>query len=622
MDLDKIKKSKMPSWISPMLAKLIDKPFDSPDWLFEIKWDGFRILSFVDKSNVRLLTRNQNLYNNVYPIVVEALQALKTEAIFDGEVVAIDKHNKVNFQLLANYQNNSDVLLCYYIFDILYYKGRDLRDLPLIERKEILKGILAKADSDVLRFSDHVENDGIKLFKQAEKKGLEGIIGKDKNSTYVSRRTSDWVKIKTSLRQEAVIGGFTQPKGSRSHFGALLLGIYNPKKELEYIGHVGGGFDTKSLANVYAKLKPLIQKKCPFKTCPKGNDVITWVKPKLLCEVSFAEWTTDRKIRQPIFHGLRADKKSTEVKMEIAEPLKKVKKEAKEDDIVLTHLDKVYWKKDKITKGDMIEYYDTVSKYILPYLKNRPLMLKRYPEGIDGEIFYQKDIKYPPSWMDTAVIQHSDKKVRYVLVQDKKTLLYVANLGSIELHPMICQAQSLKTPDFIAIDLDPLEVPFKVLVEVANEIHEFLEEIKIPHYCKTSGATGLHIYIPLKAEYPFEQTEAFAELLANIVQDRMPDIISLERSPKKRVGKVYFDYLQNTHGGHSMIAPYSLRGIPYAPVSTPLEWKEVNSKLDPTSFNIHTVPARLKKIGDIFKPVLTKSINLKAILKRLEQYAS
>lgn len=603
----------MPAWIGPMLAKLIDKPFDGDDWLFELKWDGFRILSFVNRQDAKLLTRNRNLYNTNYPSIVKALQDLKTEAIFDGEVVVLDKSNRSKFELLTNYQRNPQGKLCYYIFDLLYYKGRDLRHLPLIERKQLLQEILSKGDPEILRFSDHVERNGIKLFKMAQKKALEGIIGKNKNGSYVSKRTGDWVKIKTEMRQEAVIGGFTQPKGSRTGFGALLLGVYNDKRELEYIGHVGGGFDSKSLDEVFLKLEPLIQEKCPFKTCPKGNDKITWVKPKLLCEVSFAEWTADKKLRQPIFHGLREDKKPTEVNMEIAEP-------TKVDDIALTHLDKVYWKKEKITKGDMIEYYRTVSKYILPYLKNRPLMLKRYPEGIDGEVFYQKDIKYPPPWMETALVQHSDKKVRYVLVQDLKALLYVANLGSIELHPMMCQAQSLQSPDFIAIDLDPLEVSFDVLVDVANEIHEFLEEIKIPHYCKTSGATGLHIYIPLKAEYPFEQTEKFAELLANIVQDRMPSIISLERSPKKRVKKVYFDYLQNTHGGHSMIAPYSLRGIPHAPVSTPLEWREVNARLDPTDFNIKTVPARLKSLGDIFKPVLTKSINLRAILKRLEKY--
>lgn len=292
---------------------------------------------------------------------------------------------------------------------------------------------------------------------------------------------------------------------------------------------------------------------------------------------------------------------------------------AKPKEVPLTNLSKIYWPQEKITKGDMIDYYREIAPVIVPYLKNHPLMMHRYPNGIEGTEFYQKDAGSVPDWVVTGAVKHKEKTDHYVLVQNTKTLLYVANLGSIELHPIISSIQSINCPDFIAIDLDPEKTPFKKLVNTALEIHEFLEEAKIPNYLKTSGASGLHLYIPLHAKYEFSQTETFAELLANIVKQKMPSIISLERSPKKRETKIYFDYLQNLHGGRSMVAPYSLRAREGATVSTPLLWKEVNERLDPKSYNIKTIPERLKKIGDVFKPVLGKGLDLKGALKRLEK---
>jgi bifunctional non-homologous end joining protein LigD len=604
--------NKMPAWIAPMLAKLVDAPFNDENWLFEIKWDGYRVLSFVDKAKVQLYSRNKNSFNSLFPSVVEELKNLNAQVILDGEVVVVDKNGKSSFEQLASFQRNQTGALTYFIFDILFYDGQDLRSLPLMERKERLKKLLANFNSLQIRYNDHVEEKGIEFFKKAVKSKLEGIIGKNKQSVYVSKRSSEWVKIKTALRQEALIGGFTRPKGGRKKFGSLLIGVYDKKGGFEYIGNVGGGFDRNSLESVYSAMQPLIQEKCPFKTIPKGHDVIAWVAPKLICEVSFVEWTADKKMRQPVFHGLRIDKTPKEV-------VKEVEETSPHDNSNFTHLDKIYWKKEKYTKGDLIAYYQAVAPSILPYLKNRPLMMHRYPNGIEGESFYQKNIQSPPSWMKTASIEHENKKDQYVLVQDERTLLYVANLGSIELHPMISKVNTLDSPDFLVIDLDPEDISFKKVVEVACWIHEFLEELSVPNYCKTSGGRGLHLYIPLGAKYPFDQTEMFAELLAHLVRDRLPSLVSLERMPKNRQKRIYFDYLQNARGGRTMVAPYSLRAKQGAPVSTPLDWKEVNSDLNPLEFNIKTIPSRINKNGDPLKSILNKTINLKSVIKKLEK---
>lgn len=607
----------MPEWVKPMLAQLIDNPFDSDQWIFEIKWDGYRALSHIQKGKVELLSRNKLSFNHLYPEIVTELKKISQNALLDGEIVVINEQGKPSFELLKNYQNTPEGHLCYYVFDLLYYKDRDLRHEPLVERKKVLAGLIGDLNSPRIRFADHINTNGIKFFREAAKNNLEGIIGKKKQSTYQSTRSTDWVKIKTSQRQEALICGYTQPRGSREKFGALMLGVYRDG-ELEYIGHVGTGFSEKTLRELYSKMQPLIQQKSPFKNPPKPNQKVTWIKPVLIAEIAFAEWTKAKILRQPSFLGLRVDKKPKEVVEE--KPIKLKKNLQKNDDsVTITHPEKVYWKKDHITKGEMIDYYRAVSPYLLPYLKNRPLMLHRYPQGIEGEGFYQKNMNTAPKWVQTVEIKHKEKNVNYVLIQNLETLLYVANLGSIELHPMITQFDSLDYPDFLAIDLDPLEIGFDKVILCAQEAHELLDQFGIPNYCKTSGGKGLHIYIPLHAKYTFEQINPFALLLATLLQQRLPDIVSLERMTSKRKKKVYFDYTQTGHAGHSMAAPYSLRARPHAPVSTPLKWSEVNDNLDPLDFNIHTVPKRLEKIGDLFKGVLTEKVNLSSVIKKMEK---
>lgn len=605
---------KMPEFLSPMLATLIDKPFDDPAWLFEIKWDGYRALAFVKKSQANLKSRYNNLLNGRYPSIVKDLKKIKEDAIIDGELVILDDKGVSHFQLMQNYQKTGMGTLVYYVFDLLFLNGEDLRKLPLIVRKTKLKKLLNASSFEHVRLSEYQEEKGVAFFNAAKKLKLEGIIGKRIESSYESRRSREWVKIKVKMRQEFVIGGFTAPRGSRKKFGALLVGTYNRKKELIYAGHVGGGFDSLSLKEVYNQLTPLIQKQSPFSSIVKPNAAVTWVKPQLVCEVSFSEWTEDNIMRQPIFVGLRQDKQSNEVKMEKKQPLTLKKKEKKSE---ITNLEKVFWPKEKYTKGDLIEYYESIAPYILPYLKNRPVMLHRFPEGITGEGFYQKNIDpHHPSWIKTCRIEHTDKPLDYLIINNLRSLLYAINLGTIDIHPLLSSIKHLEKPDFCVIDLDPHGVDFSKLIETAQVLHEILETAHIPHFCKTSGKHGLHICIPLHGKYTFEQSRQFAEIIGSLVHEKLPKITSLERNPKKRPKKVYIDCLQNRFG-QSIACPYTVRPFPFAPVSTPLSWDEVNGYLDIDSFNIKTVPERLKKKGDLFKPVLGKGVNLVTALKSL-----
>jgi bifunctional non-homologous end joining protein LigD len=652
-------KVKFPLEVKPMLATLVDEAFSREGWTFEIKWDGFRTLGELNKGKVRLYSRNNLTFNKNFSPIAEAMEELPKDMLLDGEVVAIDDEGNSKFQLLQNFQRNNVGQLIYYVFDILYYDGYDLTQLPLTERKKILRSVLPEMEN--IKYSDHIEEQGEYLFEEMVKRGMEGVIAKKADSIYrIGSRSKDWLKIKSKLRQEAVICGYTQGRNSRKYFGALVLGLYDDKGELHYIGHSGGGFDQKSLVEVYNLLKPLETDKPPFKTKPKTNMPVQWLKPKLVCEVEFQEWTGDGAMRIPIFLGLRKDKKAEDVKREnpqhIDEKKKSVnslklvhkknnkaipakeKKEPSEEKkskgkstegdketniegkkLKFTNLSKLYWKKERITKGELIDYYDSVSSYILPYLKDRPESLHRYPNGAGSPSFFQKDVgSMPPSWIRTEKIfsESIDKHINYLVCQDKPTLLYLANLGCIELNPWHSRLGKLDLPDYIIIDLDPHEISFKHVIETALVVKEVLDEAKIPAYCKTSGSTGIHIYIPMGAKYDYDQAKQFAEIIANIVHQRIPKITSVLRSPAKRVKKVYLDFLQNRKG-QTIAAPYCVRPKPGATVSTPLEWHELQSGLLPSDFTIKNINDRLKKTGDLFKPVLGKGIDLQKSLKNL-----
>jgi bifunctional non-homologous end joining protein LigD len=615
-------KTTMPAKIRPMLAYLVDEPFDGEEWLFETKWDGYRAIAEVDDEKVKLYSRNYLSFNTRFKSLLAPLAQLGVQAIFDGEIVILDKKGRSSFQNLQNYQKTGKGELLYYIFDFLYFEGHDLRELPLTERKKLLRKLLSTSTRSPLRYSNHILAKGKKAFKDVEEKGEEGIMAKKINSSYVSRRSHDWLKIKTHVRQEVIICGFTEPKGSRDAFGVLIVGVYKGR-QLQFAGHVGGGFNRKTLAETRQKLIPLITTKCPFKTIPKTHTTATWVKPKLVCEVSFREWTTDNRLRQPIFQGLRIDKKSQEVQKEKplsiqAEGLASTKSRKKaSQDPPLTNLEKVYWPKEGYTKGMLIEYYREIAHYILPYLKNRPESLHRFPDGIEQNGFFQKNIGESfPDWIPTHLVEHKGKTRRYMMIQNKKTLLFAVNLGCIEFHPFSSRIKNLDKPDFVIFDLDPEDVSFDAVRETALVLHEVLEEYHIPNFCKTSGATGLHILVPTGAKYDYEQTRLFAELISSLVHEKIPELTSLERSPAKRQKKVYLDFLQNGFG-QTIACPYCVRPLSSAPVSTPLEWSEVKKKFLPTDFTMENTLERLKKKGDIFKPVLRRGFNLSKILKML-----
>ena len=626
--------------VRPMLATLVDQAFDREGWLFEVKWDGFRAIAELDHGDVLLYSRNHKSFNDRFSPIVETLTKMKSAAVLDGEIVILDRQGKSQFQLLQNYQTTGEGQLVYYVFDLLFLDGKDLRNEPLRERKKALAKLI-KGKKNVL-LSEHIETTGLSFFEAAANQQLEGIIAKNAESRYREGvRNLDWLKIKTQMRQEAVVGGFTEPKGGRQEFGALVLGVYDGK-DLNYIGHTGGGFDASSLSAVRSRLEPLVQKACPFNVRPHTNTPAQWVKPELVCEVKFSEWTKDGSMRQPIFLGLRDDKKATTVHREVKAPVEDVLDDASETTKVappvrqrraaapkatssepefhLTHPDKVYWPDDGYTKADLFNYYREAAAIILPYLRDRPQSMHRFPNGIDGQSFFQKDVSRqpPPAEVKTATIkaEGKGKTIEMPLCQDEASLLYLANLGCIELNPWNSRLKAIDRPDYMVIDLDPEDVPFERVVETAMAVHKVLEKAGCASYCKTSGKRGLHIYVPLGAHYDYAHVRQFAEIVANVVHNRIPDFTSVVRSPAKRQHKVYLDYLQNSRGA-TVAAPYSVRPYRGATVSTPLKWQEVTRRLDPGKFTIRTVPKRLDKVGDLWQPVLGDGIDLEESLKRL-----
>lgn len=608
---------KMPHKIKPMLATLVDEPFDKDNWFFEIKWDGYRAIAEIENEKVKLYSRNLLSFENKFKTIIEELKKIKHDTVLDGEIVTLDKNGKPSFQYLQDYEKNPKGELIYYVFDILYLDGFDLQNKPLWERKKILTEIIPKKGFVVV--GEEVKTNGIAFFEAAKKQGLEGIVAKESNSIYEQGvRGKNWLKIKTHLRQEAIICGFTKPKGSREKFGALILGIYE-KEKLQYIGHTGTGFDEKGLDYLFKKLKPLEQKKSPFSKTIKTNTPVTWVKPKMICEIKFQEWTKDGIMRQPVFMGLREDKKPEEVKKEIifkeieskyfgSESPKDEKKE-----------DKIFWPKEKYTKGDLIDYYEKIADIILPYLKDKPESLLRFPNGIKGESFFQKNIDFAPDWIKTIKIKsESEKKiVNYLLCQNKATLIYLINLGCIDLHPWNSKIGNLDNPDYMILDLDPeTEKDFPLIIKTALVAHEIMEKAGIPNFIKTSGLIGMHIYSPLGGKYTYEQARELAQIVTIKINEKLPKITSVERLPKNRKGKIYLDCFQNARG-QTLAAPYCVRPIEGARVSTPLGWNEVNEKLMPQQFTIKNILSRIKKKGDLFKPVLGPGFDMEKVLKKL-----
>ncbi len=622
--LDGYPKQAQPRHVKPMLCTLVDEVFDRDDWLFEVKWDGYRAIASKQGNDVELYSRNDLDFREHYPPVVEAIRNLKHNVVLDGEIVVLDNDGRPHFEWIQNWRQAPQDHLHYYAFDILWCDGHDVRTMPLIERKALLKNVLPR--DSTIRYSDHIMNRGKPLLHTMQTKGLEGIVAKRADSPYRENvRGQDWLKIKTHLRQEVVIGGYTEPRGSRQYLGSLVVGLYKNGKFV-YVGHSGGGIPDEQRKQLREKLKKLERHTSPFVTEPTPNAPVHWVEPKLICEMSFSEWTSDGSMRHPKFEGIRTDKQAMAVHREkpqtaatIATKKKTAMPKDKNDKLELTHLDKVFFPKHKYTKGDIIEYYRSVSKYMLPYLKDRPLSLNRQPNGVKGESFFQKNHEHLPSWVPHADIysDSNEKNLHWIVGGELDTLLYVAQLGSIEINPWNSRVKHLNRPDWIVIDLDPEGArTFKDVISVAKTVHEVCQEWDVPCYPKTSGKTGIHIFIPMGTKYTYEQAKNFAHLIVIEVNTRQPKITSLLRMPDKRKNKIYLDFLQNREG-QTLAAPYSLRPTPDATVAAPLHWDEVTPSLKPTDFTIKNMPKRLEKIGDIWRPVMGKGIDLSAILKRI-----
>jgi bifunctional non-homologous end joining protein LigD len=621
-----------PESIQPMLAELTEKPFRRPGWLFEIKWDGFRAVAEVHHDQVRLYSRNQVDFLETFPPIVEDLKKIGFEAAFDGEIVAVDSEGKSQIRLLRNYRTSGKGTLVYYIFDLIYLEGHDLTFLPLLRRKEILRQILPKLPH--LRVSEAIAEDGEALYARAVEAGLEGVIGKDGSSTYQSgARTRSWLKVKARARQEFVIGGFTAPRGQPIAFGALLVGVY-ADKDLVFCGRVGTGFDDAERGRIKAALTPLIQAECPFQSVPEVDTAPTWVSPQIVGSVNFIEWTEDNYLREPVFESLLPDRNPrlvTRRERVVEVPAPGPRRFRRSEDagsaleigghkVVVTHLEKVYWPKDGYTKGDMIAYYRDVAPLMLPYLKDRPLSLNRFPGGIAEPSFYQKDVEQAPAWATVVPIESESRGevIRFLVSQDEATLVYVANLGSIEIHPWNSRTDRLEYPDFLVVDLDPDKQSFEEVMDVARTTHEILQTIGAESLVKTSGATGIHIYVPLGARYDYEQARTFGRLVAHLVQARHPRITSLERVPAARKGKMYVDVYQNRRG-QTLAAPYSIRPRDGAPVSTPLRWEELQPGLSPTDFTIKTLRRRLDAVGDLWTGVLGPGLDMERCLLTLQE---
>ena len=620
-----------------MLAGTADKPFNSPDWVFEIKWDGYRAVADLRKE-VQLYSRNGLSYLEKFKKVSNSLKFQEHEMILDGELVAYDDRGQPNFQWLQRIGEKPNLNVIYQVFDLLYLNGHSTEDLSLLQRKELLKDALV--ETDFVKYHDHVSEKGLEFFAMVEQMGLEGMIAKRADSTYVPGvRNGDWLKIKSQQTEEVLICGFTAPKGSRKKFGSLVLGRYKGE-DLVFCGHTGTGFSDKGLDDLYNKMEPLITEKSPFTKTPKTNGKATWLKPELIAEIKFTELTSEHIFRHPVFLRLREDLNprdlnfvnDDDVKEETVAPVslrKTVMKRENEQlkkfgnqEVKLTNQNKIYFPNDHVTKGDVIAYYQSVAKYILPHLKDRPQSMNRFPNGINGMSFYQKDASDDiPDWIKTQKVhsESTDKFISYILCNDKATMAYLNNLGCIELNVWTSRVETTESPDYLVLDLDPSENnTFEDVILTAQTVKKIMDKAKVEGYCKTSGSSGIHIYIPAGAQYSFEQIKNFAHIMMQMVQQELPDLTTLERALQKRdKGKIYLDYLQNRRG-QTLASVYSMRPKNGAPVSMPIEWNELKSGLKPTDFNIENALQRMEEKGDIFKPVLGKGFDMMEALSLLE----
>lgn len=606
---EQLEKETFPAIITPQLATLVDEAPEGDSWLHEIKFDGYRILAFIKNGKVTLKSRNRIDWTSELSPLATSIKKMKFKnIIFDGEVVLLDKEGKSDFQLLQNAikaEQKADFI--YYIFDILYYDIYDLKSLPLIQRKEILRSVLPDKHPTLL-YSDHIINGGKDIFHHSCELALEGIISKKIDSVYESRRSKNWLKVKCIKRQEFVIGGYTNPQGRRGYFGALLLGVYTNGK-LDYAGNVGTGFTKESLKEIYTQLQKQVTAINPFNVTPPNSHNVHWLNPVLVCEVEFTQWTKENHLRHASFKGLRLDKEAKEVGREKTTALQTLKtkmktsqkKLSKQTDantvsFKITHPDKMVYPEDKLTKQDILNYYDNICDYMLPFIKNRPLSLVRCPENYQKCFFQRHSNKSTPQALKSIDIESKDKTEPYIYLNDREGLLSTVQMGVLEIHPWGSLITALETPDMVIFDLDPASnVIWKTVVAAAFDIKAELTQLNLKSFVKTTGGKGLHLVVPIQAEYNWNEVKQFTLLFVEYLEKKNPDKYISKMTKSKRDGKIFIDYLRNQRSA-TAIAPYSTRARLHAPVSVPIAWEELTNRRTDTAFTIKTLLERLKSL--------------------------
>jgi len=675
--------------LRPMLATLAEPPLTGAGLVYEPKYDGIRALVEITGNTasprVTIWSRNGNDKTSQFPAIAAALRKAAVDftlpVIIDGEVVALDARGRpAGFQRLQgriHLTGAQDVErvervqhTAFIAFDLLREGSRDLCRLPLTERRTrleaLLKPVLGSKNDGVLRISEQARDDGRAMNARAIREGWEGLIVKEAGSTYqAGRRSPAWRKMKAVKQQEFVVGGWTEPRQTRTHFGALLLGVYEAGA-LKYVGHTGTGFDQKELGRVWSLLKAREIPRSPFSTAIKTNEPAHWVRPDLLAEVKFTEWTDDEKLRHPVYLGLRDDKDPRDVHREepqaaahpasdpppatrrtrrtrtktdapvhggLLDQLRALEDARRDGELTLpngdrlkvTNLSKVFWPDLKITKGDLLRYYVEVSPYLLPAVEDRPLVMKRFPNGIGGKAFYQQRSREerPPEGVRIETLPDEldpidEPDSRRLVGGSLTTLLYMTQIAAISQDPWFSRVQSALDADYAAIDLDPGEgTPFARVLDVARWVRDELHSLRVTGVPKTSGASGLHVYVPLPPHTSYESGMLFCQIVATVVATRHPKIATVERTVARRArGTVYVDFLQNILG-KTLATAYSARASDFAGVSTPLTWKEIDDEIDPRDFTIRTAPARFRQLGDLWKPLrAAKPVDLESVFRK------
>ena len=596
---------------APMLAALASGIPAGDGWQFELKWDGYRAIGAVDDGSARLVSRNGNDLTARFPQVAADLAAVagRRSLVVDGEICALDSAGRPSFSGMQ--LGRPETPIVYALFDLLELDGHATIELPLRDRRELLEKLVSGAKSS-LRFSESFD-DGQALLGAVRDQGLEGVMAKRSASRYTpGKRSRDWLKVKTHVRQEFVICGWTRGQGRRSgRFGALVLG-HRLGDELVYAGNCGTGFSDDVIDDLATRLAPLRRPTTPFAVEPKmpkvRQDDVVWVEPLLVCEVAFAEWTHDGHLRAPSFQGLRDDKPAAAVRREHAATAERRRGTRT---LRLTNLDKVFWPATGMTKGDLLDYYEAVAPLLVPHLHKRPFTMRRYPDGAEGKVFFQKDApSHMPDWIPTFTTEvttrakpRETRTIRMPVVDDELALLWMVNMGCIDMNAWYSRIDRPDRPDFVLFDLDPsADVGFRETVEVALVVKQALDELGLRSYAKTSGSDGIHVLVPIERRYTYAQTRDFSAVVATAVAQSHPGLATTEWVKSKRRG-VLIDANQNGQG-KTIASPYSVRPGTGAPVSTPLQWDEVNADLDPLAFTMDVVLERVRRHGDIFRPVL------------------